>query len=179
MKFLISLTILFSGLSAWAQPPGETLQVDLDPYVSDIDTFCGLQGKLLLIPTDTFYVINHIAVEDFRICRVSYDELHVELAKIEDINHLLIGMETDFDSLMANMHTLETNYSNSLQSSIKMAETLKTENTTLQTNLNTAKDELTEAKQKIKNERWNKLGTKMIWAAGGLVAGILIVSVID
>jgi len=178
MKFLFTLCLSLSGITAWSQPPGtEIIEVDLDPNKSDIDTICGFKNSLLRIPLDTFYVINEIAVEDFRICRQSYSELNVELAKLEDISDLLIVMETDFDSLMANMNSIETKYGASLQNSIKNAETLIGQNTTLQNNLNTALSELSDAKQKIKNERWNKLGTKLIWAAGGLAIGILAVSV--
>ena len=177
MKIFILFIFWLFASYAWSQPPGETIQTQLSDSGSDIDTLCGFKGRLLLIPTDTFYIINHIAVVDFNRCIDSYDTLQAQFSKLKKVDVMLTGMETDFDTLMANMHTLETNYSNSLQSSIKMAETLKTENTTLQTNLNTARDELSEAKHKIKNERWNKLGTKLLWATGGLAAGILIMSV--
>jgi hypothetical protein len=177
MKIFILLTFwLFAGY-AWSQPPGETIQTHLSDSGSDIDTFCGFKGQLLLIPTDTFYIINHIAVMDFNRCIDSYDTLQAQFSKLKKVDVMLTGMETDFDTLMVNMHSLESKYGSSLQNSIKNAETLMRQNTTLQNNLDSALSELSEAKHKIKNERWNKLGTKLLWATGGLAAGILIVTV--
>lgn len=51
---------------------------------------------------------------------------------------------------------------------------LREENAIIHKNLNLALYDLNKAKTKIKQERWNSKGMKLLWGAGGLLLGVLV-----
>ena len=84
-------------------------------------------------------------------------------------------MDKEFGLLNKNLNALENKYEISLNENIKTNQFLKSKNSQMESELQTAKDNLRDARQKIKSEKWNSKTSKIIWGVGGaLIGGTLI-----
>ncbi len=172
IKYLIILFSLCFG-NALAQ---ETKSMpNLDPDFPDVDTLIHHKDYLLHVNVDTLYIINKEGVLSYKMCRDSYDALRKETEQIIHLKSIIENVDKEFGLLNKNLNALENKYEISLNENIKTNQFLKSKNSQIESELQTAKDNLRDARQKIKSEKWNSKTSKIIWGVGGaLIGGTLI-----
>lgn len=170
MRNILSILSILCLTSMYSQEIKDLPQ--LDPI--DIDTITSNTNYLLRVDMDTLYIISKGGVDEYKNCRIKYRELYNNCSEYQKVETIINAVSIEFDSLNYNIQTLEDKYEIILQENIRNNNVLKEQNETISKNLEAAKEELSEAKHKIKQERWNSSGMKILWGAGGLVIGTLV-----
>lgn len=173
MKRILLITIsALIGLNCLAQDriPFPELGVERP----DIDTVLNGKGKLLELDRDTVYIINAVGVSEYYRLFDNYNELYNEAAKLDSALQMMSSVQNTFEDYRASIDSLENKYELSLYENIRTAKLIREENGILQSNLDAVSNDLEKARRKLKLERWNKIGSKLLWGSGGLAAGVLI-----
>lgn len=140
----------------------------------DIDTIIHPNNYLLKVELDTLFIINHRGLSQYQSVLNKYRELRNSYNDIDKALTTLGDVGYEFETLNQNMHTLENKYEQSLLQNIENNKMLIKENARISKDLEAAIQNLGEAKGKIKRERWNSMGKKILWGAGGIIVGTLV-----
>jgi hypothetical protein len=140
----------------------------------DIDTIIHQKNYLLKVELDTLFIINRRGISQYHSVLNEYKKLRSKYEDVENVIQILGDVDTEFESLNKNIRTLENKYAQSLQKNIENNTKLIGENMRISKDLEAAIQNLTEAKTKIKNERWNSMGKKLLWGTGGVIIGTLL-----
>ncbi len=147
----------------------------LDSEYPDIDTLVNQSNYLLNVNVDTLYIINKAGLLSYEACRNSYGTLREETKHLIQIQSVIENVDKEFGLLNKNLSALEVKYGESLKENVKTNTFLQTKNTQIESELKLAQENLKNAKQKIKAEKWKSTTAKIIWGVGGaLVGGTLI-----
>lgn len=152
----------------------------LEKNIEDLDTIVRFEPYLLEVDfNDTIYIANPTFIRRFDELNASYNTLRDAVeANLPEAQRLLNSELTlAIAQLSDNVGLLENKYEMSLTENIKNTQLLREENYLIKKDLNNSLKELRSAKAKIRNERWNKIGSKLIWGVGGLLAGGLLIAV--
>lgn len=175
MRTILTLILLIGSLQLVYQQDREVVKwTFLETNIEDIDTIVRLKPYLLEVDfTDTLYIANSIYINKLNEFKSSYDTLRVAVEENLPEAQMILNSELTLglNKLSDNVGILEKKYELSLTENIRNTEVLRQENYLIKQNLNRSLEELGKAKQKIRNERWNKLASKMLWGAGGLLIG--------
>jgi len=175
MKHLVILLLLFATVQPLLAQEREVVKwTFLERDIEDIDTIVRFQPYLLEVDfTDTLYVANPIYINKLNGFKAAYDELRLSVEENLPEAQRILNSELTLaiSELSSNVDLLEEKYGLSLTQNIENNKLLREENQMIQTNLEQSLKELDSAKQKIRTERWNKLGTKLLWGVGGLLVG--------
>lgn len=170
MKRLFLVLIVF--LSFFTIQAQEVIQMpNLDADFPDIDTVTYQEPYLLKVNIDTLYIINKEGLQSYKTCRESYEQLRAETEQIIQIKSVIENVDKEFGLLNENLDALEIKYERSLNENIKTNTFLKEKNLLVENELAVAKDNLNDAKQKIKAEKWNSKASKIMWGIGGALVG--------
>jgi hypothetical protein len=172
MKQIILIMLLAIAGRTLAQ---EIKEMPLQSAVSsDIDTLVSKKPYLLKVNTDTLFIINKKGVQQYNGCLANYRDLRLKYSELNELNTMLVELGCEFSELNGNLQMLEKKYELSLQQNINTAVLLREENAQLSENMSQVVRDLQKAQTKIKQERWNSKVSKLLWGAGGLVAGVLL-----
>lgn len=140
----------------------------------DIDTLICDSECILEIYRDTIYIINKLGVDGYNQAVNLYEELLENCEKYTEVGAIIDAVGSEFDSLNANLHSLESKYELSLMENIRSNKQLRQQNDLISKNLDFALEDLDKARNKISQERWNSMGMKFLWGAGGVIVGTLV-----
>ncbi|WP_109301011.1 hypothetical protein [Aquimarina sp. AU474] len=147
---------------------------ELDQVHVDVDTIIKKNEYLLKVDIDTLFVINKVGLLEYNNCINSYSELLDKCKEYDEVGSIINTISFEFDSLTSNIKSLESKYELSLMENIKNNKLLREENQLISKSLVKTKEHLDSAKLKLKRERWNVSGKKILWGAGGLIIGVLV-----
>lgn len=140
----------------------------------DIDTIIHPVNYLLKVELDTLFLINHRGLSQYQSVLNKYRELRNTYQDIDKALGTLGEVGSEFETLNQNIRSLENKYEQSLLQNIENNKKLIAENARISKDLESAIQNLSEAKSKIKRERWNSMGKKILWGAGGVIVGTLV-----
>jgi len=176
---LILFFLIPCGLSA--QNTGSVIRISpemFEPLVADIDTLLGIRGKCIVSEMDTLYLINPVGVKEFVTCSSS-------LERCRELYRVTEELETNIASLQEGMQSLDKSNASFReyalmfqQENAHKLQELETNNKVLEDNLQTIRFQLSEANEKLKAERWNSMGKKILWGAGGFVTGTIFATIL-
>jgi DNA repair exonuclease SbcCD ATPase subunit len=172
MKTFLLFIILALSQIAFAQDIIDLPRQSKDTV--DIDTIIHHHNYLLKVDLDTIYLINRRGVSQYKSVLRKYRELRSNYKNIDDALNALGDVGSEFETLNQNISSLEKKYEQSLQQNIENNKKLIEENVRISKDLEAAIQNLGEAKGKIKRERWNAMGKKILWGAGGVIVGTLV-----
>ncbi|MGQ1945497.1 hypothetical protein ACT3CD_00165 [Geofilum sp. OHC36d9] len=140
----------------------------------DVDTIISHSPYLLKVDVDTLFIINKKGLIQYQNCITDYRSLRLKCGEIQDIIYIIDQVDSHFDTLNSNLLSLENKYEMSLMQNLENNRLLRDQNAAMSKNLEIALDDLAEAKNKIRHERWNSKGMKLLWGAGGVIVGTLV-----
>lgn len=176
MKTLITLSIfLFICMGIQAQTD-ILIKTKNNTKVVDIDTLTGIKNKTLRCESDTLYLINPYGIKAFYKC---IDDL----SKVKNLSSSLDNLSLNLNSINSNVNTMFNNMGE-VNSFIKKysAETeknllsLESNNAILSKNLTEVNQKMAELQANLKAQQMKNLGTNLMWGAGGITVGGLIVA---
>ncbi|PLX15134.1 MAG: hypothetical protein C0599_17325 [Salinivirgaceae bacterium] len=172
MKTIYFITLLLLTQLAFAQDIIEIPKQSKDTV--DIDTIIHQDNYLLKVELDTLFIINTRGVKQYQNVLQEYHKLRNKYNDVDSVMNILGDVGSEFETLNQNIQALENKYEQSLLKNIENNKMLIEENTRISKDLESAIENLTEAKTKIKNERWNSMGKKLLWGTGGIIVGTLV-----
>lgn len=146
--------------------------------VSDIDTLTGIKGKYIISEMDTLYLINPFGVQEFVACSLNLEKCRQLYMVTEDL-------ASDISSIQENVQALDKNSASfreyalmfQQENALRLQE-LENINKVLENNLQTITLQLNGTREKLKNERWNSMGKKLLWGTGGFVTGTVFTAIL-
>lgn len=172
MKAIVIIFLLLISLLSNAQDIINLPKQSVDTV--DIDTIVNQKNYLLNVETDTLFIINRRGIIQYHSVLNEYRSIRSKYKEVENVMQILNDVDFEFQNLNKNIRALEDNYAKSLQNNIENNSKLIEENMRISKELEAATRNLSEAKTKIKNERWNSMGKKLLWGAGGVIIGTLV-----
>jgi len=182
MKHCYSFFLLFFiSFSLSAQNNGSVIRISpemFDAMVSDIDTLTCIRGKCIMPEMDTLYLINPVGVKEFVACSANLERCRQLSLVTEDLASDIASLQEGVQALDKN-NTSFREYALMFQqeNALKLQE-LEKVNRVLENNLQTIRIQLNETREKLKTERWNSMGRKLFWGAGGFVTGTVFTAIL-
>ncbi len=174
--FLITLLLIIAG-ALWSQTDIVIKSKSSKPY-ADIDTLYGVKNKTLRSESDTLYVINRNGVSAFYKCAADLQRVKNLTPFLDSVAVNLNTLSIDINSMYGNMKEVTEfvkNYSNDTK--LKLT-TLETNNIKLDENLKRVEINLAVAEEQLKAQRKKNIGTCLLWGAGGITVGGLVVGLL-
>ena len=176
MKTLITLSIFLSICMGIQAQTVILIKTKNNSKVIDIDTLTGIKNKTLRCESDTIYIINPYGIKAFYKC---IDDL----SKVKNLSSSLDNLSLNLNSINSNVNTMFNNMGE-VNSFIKKysAETeknllsLESNNAILSKNLTEVNQKMAEVQANLKAQQMKNLGTNLMWGAGGITVGGLIVA---
>lgn len=140
----------------------------------DIDTVIREKHGYIRLELDTLFLVNQNFISEYLLCLKDYNYLQEKCEEVFEVGQMLGLIESEFDSLQGNIKKIEDAYEKSLKDNNNTISRLRMDNENLERNMNNAIENLKNAESLIKQERWNSLGTNLLWGVGGTAVGVLI-----
>ncbi len=139
----------------------------------DVDTVLRSEFGYIKLEIDTLYITNQFLLNEYQQCITDFNTLRETCDNFVLVEEMIKMMKPEFDTLRVNLTNIENAYQKSLDGNLETINILRTDNAKQQQNLENAKANLAQAQALIKQERWNSLGTKVLWGVGGTAVGVL------
>lgn len=179
MKQILSITIFvaicFNFNMAYSQST-DTIVITESMFSSDrpdVDTVLRSEYGYIKLEMDVLFLTNKLFLDEYQQCIADYNTLRETCDKALETEEMIKLIEVEFDTLRVNLVNIENAYQKSLDGNIQTIDLLRTDNARLKQNLENAQNNLNKAQALIKQERWNSLGSKLIWGVGGTAVGVL------
>ena len=146
--------------------------------VVDIDTLKGIKNKILRCEYDTLYIINRHGVDAFYKCIA-------DLQRVKNLSGSLDSLTLNINTIHQDVNKMYYNISD-VSSFIKKYNTetennlttLTLDNKALNENLLKVNEQLMEVKANLKAQQLKNIGNNLIWGAGGVTLGGLLVGLL-
>jgi len=177
MKTIIIAIVLSVSCSVLFGQPSTDIIIKKTTNDSEIniDTLVGIKNKKIVFEYDTLFIINQYGLTEFVRCANDLNRLKREIpGQLSNLSGDLFSLQTNVDSMYFSMKSVSA-FINTYEKDTKLKlNNLTEDNQQLQNNMESLKKELEAAQQKIKNEKWKSMGSKVIWGAGGFAIGGLL-----
>lgn len=167
--------LLFTGIQAQTDI---LIKSKNNTKVVDIDTLTGIKNKTIRCEYDTLYIINPYGIKAFYKC---IDDL----SKVKNLSSSLDNLSLNLNSINSNVNTMFNNmgevnsfikkYSSETEKNLI---TLETNNAVLNKNLTEVNQKMAEVQASLKAQQMKNIGTNLMWGAGGITVGGLLVAVL-
>lgn len=148
--------------------------------VSDIDTLINIRNKKIVFETlDTLFIINKYGVSAFIKCandQISLKDNFTE--SLQNLNSNISSLSLNFNQINSETESMVSFIKNYESETRKRIELIDVQNDKLKNSVELLNKQLEDAYQKIKQERWNSLGTNLFWGIGGTALGILVAAIL-
>jgi len=174
MKTLLIFIILLFGTAGLYAQSDIVVPRKNNKTIVDIDTLSGVKNKTIRFEMDTVYTINHYGVKAFHKCIA-------DLQRVKNLSGSLDTLSLNINSIQYNVSQMYYNM-NDVSNFIKKYNTetdkkltqLETDNNTLNENMIKANQQLIEVQANLKAQKSKNLGAKLMWGAGGVATGGLL-----
>lgn len=178
MKTLLIFIILLFGTAGLYAQSNIVVPRKNNKTIVDIDTLSGVKNKTIRFEMDTVYTINHYGVKAFHKCIA-------DLQRVKNLSGSLDSLNLNISSIQGNVNEMYSNM-NDVSSFIKKYNTetekkltqLTLDNNILNENMIKANQQLIEVQANLKAQKSKNLGAKLMWGAGGVATGGLLMGLL-
>lgn len=145
----------------------------------DIDTLTGIKNKKVVFKYDTVFLINETGVSELLRCADDLIRIKSLNSNLSDLSGTIYNIENDVKLVYSNTDYIVdfiNLYKNDTE--IKL-DSITADNYRLKNNMDLISKELDEACDKIRAERWNSYGTKVLYGTGGFILGSLLILLVS
>lgn len=146
--------------------------------IADIDTLKGVKNKVLRCEYDTLYIINHFGVDAFHKCVADLQRVKDLSGSLDNLTLNINGIQTNVNAMYNNISEVTDFVKKYNTETEKNLITLKADNKTLNDNLIKINNDLIEVQAKLKAQQHKNLGTHLLWGAGGVTVGGMLVGLL-
>lgn len=169
--------LLFFTLSANAQTD-LVVQRKNNSTIVDIDTLTGIKNKTIRFEMDTVYTINHYGVKAFHKCIADLQRVKNLSGSLDTLSLNINGIQRDVNRMYYNINDVSNFIKKYNTETDKKLTQLTIDNKTLNDNLIKANEELIKVQANLKAQKLKNLGTKLMWGAGGITVGGLVMGLL-
>ena len=146
--------------------------------VVDIDTLSGIKNKNLRCEYDTLYIINRYGVSAFQKAITDLQKVKNLVGSLDSLQLNINSIETDVNRMYYNMNDV-TNFIKKYNAETdKNLRELTIDNKTLNDNLLKTNEQLIQVKANLKAQQLKNFGKNLLWCAGGVTVGGLLVGLL-
>lgn len=146
--------------------------------IADIDTLKGVKNKIIRCEYDTLYIINRYGVDAFYKCAADLQRVKNLSGSLDSLTLNIYSIQTDVNSMYSNITDVTKFIKKYNTETEKNLTTLTLDNKALNENLLKVNSQLTEVQAKLKAQSMKNLGTNLMWGAGGITVGGLLVGLL-
>jgi hypothetical protein len=146
--------------------------------VVDIDTLSGIKNKTLRCDYDTLYIINRYGVSAFQRAITDLQKVKNLVGSLDSLQLNINSIQTDVNRMYYNMNDV-TNFIKKYNAETdKNLRQLTIDNKTLNENLLKTNEQLIQVKANLKAQQLKNFGKNLLWCAGGVTVGGLLVGLL-
>ncbi len=146
--------------------------------IVDIDTLTGIKNKTIRFEMDTVYTINHYGVKAFHKCIADLQRVKNLSGSLDTLSLNINGIQRDVNRMYYNINDVSNFIKKYNTETDKKLTQLTIDNKTLNNNLIKANEELIKVQANLKAQKLKNLGTKLMWGAGGITVGGLVMGLL-
>lgn len=178
MKTILSLiTLLIISTGIFAQTD-IIIPRENNNTIVDIDTLTGIKNKTIRFEMDTVYTINHYGVRAFHKCIADLQRVKNLSGSLDTLSLNINGIQRDINQMYYNINDVSNFIKKYNTETEKRLTQLTIDNKTLNENLIKANEELIKVQENLKAQKLKNLGTKLMWGAGGITVGGLVMGLL-
>ena len=146
--------------------------------IVDIDTLNGVKNKTLRCEYDTLYIINRYGVDAFHKCIADLQRVKNLSGSLDSLTLNINSIQTDVNKMYYNINDVSNFIKKYNADTEKNLTTLTLDNKALNENLLKVNGQLMEVKANLKAQQIKNTGTNLMWGAGGITVGGLLVGLL-
>ncbi len=146
--------------------------------IVDIDTLRGIKNKTIRCDYDTLYIINRYGVSAFQKAITDLQKVKNLVGSLDSLQLNINSLQTDVNRMYYNINDV-TNFIRKYNAETdKNLRQLTIDNKALNDNMLKTNEQLIQVKANLKAQQLKNLGTNLLWGAGGVTVGGLLVGLL-
>jgi hypothetical protein len=146
--------------------------------VVDIDTLSGIKNKTIRCEYDTLYIINRYGVSAFQKAITDLQRVKNIAGSLDSLTLNINNIQTDVNRMYYNMADVTQfirKYNSETEKNLRQ---LSSDNKVLNENMLKTNEQLLQVKANLKSQQLKNLGKNLLWGAGGVTVGGLLVGLL-
>lgn len=146
--------------------------------IVDIDTLRGVKNKTIRCEYDTLYTINRYGVKAFQKAITDLQRVKNLTGSLDSLTLNINSIQTDVNHLYNNMADVNNFIKKYNAETDKNLRQLTMDNKTLNENMLKTNEQLIQVKANLKAQQLKNFGKNLLWGAGGVTVGGLLVGLL-